>query len=299
MDRLDRMQAFVKVAELESFTRAAEALSLPKATVSTSIQQLEAHLGVRLFHRTTRKVQMTQDGVIFYERCKDLLADIEETESIFRTDSSHIKGRIRVDMGMGIARTLVIPQLTKFLEKYPGIEIEFSCTDRKVDVIREGFDCVVRVGTLEDSGLIARHIGSLTLINCVSPSYIEKYGRPKKLEDLKDHFIVNYVTTLGTKPYGFEYHDGEKYRTTKMKSLITVNNTDAYTFACLAGLGIIQVPSVGIKAYLKNGQMVEVLSKLKSEPMPISLIYPHRRNLAKRVQVFMDWIEELIKGYVE
>lgn len=298
MDRLESMRIFVRVAELESFTKAAESLSLPKATISTTIQQLESFLGARLLHRTTRKVQMTQDGMNFFERCKDLLSDAEELESMFRASSS-VKGRLRVDMGVSLARNLVVPQLPGFLAQHPEIELELSCSDRKVDLIREGFDCVVRVGQLTDSGLIARNVGHLTLVNCASPAYIEKYGKPRSLEDLKDHVLVNYSPVLGAKPDGFEYFDGEKYRSVKMKSVITVNSTDAYTAACLAGLGIIQVPLTGTKHLLKEKKLIEVLPKFRAEPMPVSLVYPHRRNLAKRVQIFMDWMEELLKQYLE
>jgi len=298
VDRLESMRIFVRVAELESFTKAAESLSLPKATISTTIQQLESFLGARLLHRTTRKVQMTQDGMNFFERCKDLLSDAEELESMFRASSS-VKGRLRVDMGVSLARNLVVPQLPGFLAQHPEIELELSCSDRKVDLIREGFDCVVRVGQLTDSGLIARNVGHLTLVNCASPDYIEKYGKPRSLEDLKDHVLVNYSPVLGAKPDGFEYFDGEKYRSVKMKSVITVNSTDAYTAACLAGLGIIQVPLTGTKHLLKEKKLIEVLPKFRAEPMPVSLVYPHRRNLAKRVQIFMDWMEELLKQYLE
>ncbi|MEK2643961.1 LysR family transcriptional regulator [Bdellovibrio sp. BCCA] len=299
MDRFNSMQIFVRVAELESFTKAAESLSVPKATVSTNIQQLESSLGVRLLHRTTRKVQMTQDGLSFYERCKDLLADVEETESMFRKNSGSVTGRIRVDMGVGIARSLVLPRMPEFMDKYPNVEIEFSCSDRRVDLIREGFDCVIRVGHLNDSGLIARPLGKLTLINCASPTYLEKNGRPKKLEDLTNHKLIHYVPILGSKPDGFEYFDGEKYRTIKMKGSVAVNNTDAYTSACLAGMGIIQVPVVGVKSLLKEEKLIEVLPKLRAEPMPVSLVYPHRRNLAKRVQLFMDWVQGLMNDYVD
>ncbi len=298
MDRLESMRIFVRVAELESFTKAAESLSLPKATISTTIQQLESFLGARLLHRTTRKVQMTQDGMNFFERCKDLLSDAEELESMFRASSS-VKGRLRVDMGVSLARNLVVPQLPGFLAQHPEIELELSCSDRKVDLIREGFDCVVRVGQLTDSGLIARNVGHLTLVNCASPAYIEKYGKPRSLEELKDHVLVNYSPVLGAKPDGFEYFEGEKYRSVKMKSVITVNSTDAYTAACLAGLGIIQVPLTGTKHLLKEKKLIEVLPKFRAEPMPVSLVYPHRRNLAKRVQIFMDWMEELLKQYLE
>ncbi|WP_413557996.1 LysR substrate-binding domain-containing protein [Bdellovibrio sp. HCB209] len=299
MDRIESMQIFMKVAELGSFTGASEHLSLPKASVSNAIQQLENNLGTRLFHRTTRKVQLTQDGVTFFERCRDLLSDVDEVESMFRKDPSLVSGRIRVDMGAAIARNAVVPRLPEFLKKYPGVQVELSCSDRKVDLVREGFDCVIRVGNLADSGLIARPIGKFTIVNCASTAYLEKYGRPKKLEDLQNHFLVHYVQTWGGKPDGFEYYDGEKFRTLSMKSKITVNNVDSYTAACLAGLGIIQAPRVGKDEYLMKNKLEEILPKYKAEPMPVSIVYPHRRNVAKRVQVFMDWLESILKDYVE
>ncbi len=297
MDRLEAMKIYVRVAELESFTKAAESLGLPKATISTSVQKLEASMGTRLLQRTTRKVQMTQDGVTFFERCRDLLADAEEIESMFQKGAANLKGRIRVDMPNSVARNLVVPGLPTFLSSHPGIEIELSSTDRKVDLIREGFDCVIRVGSLVDSGLIARNLGSLTLVNVASPGYLKKYGKPVKIQDLEKHQLIHYVATLGSKPDGFEYFDGEKYRSEKMSGTMTVNSTDSYMASCLAGLGIIQVPLVGAGPHLKDGTLIEVLPKFRAEPMPVSLVYPHRRHLARRVQVFMDWLAELMKAY--
>lgn len=292
------MKIYVRVAELSSFVRAAENLGMSKANISNAIQQLESSMGTRLLHRTTRKVQMTQDGLIFYERCKDLLAEVDEVESLFTTDASALKGRIRVDMPGPLARNFLIPRLPDFLSKYPGIEVELSSTDRKVDPIQEGFDCVIRVGSSPDSGLIARNLGHMTLVNCASAEYIKRYGKPKSIEDLSEHQLIHYSPILGAKPDGFEYHDGEKYRTKAMKGRVTVNNSDAYLASCLAGFGIVQIPMTGIKDHLKNKTLIEVLPQFKAEPMPVSLIYPHRRNLARRVQVFMDWVEKILKGYV-
>lgn len=298
MDLIEQMKIFVRVFESGSFTAAAESLNMPKASVSLYIQRLEDHLDTRLFHRTTRKVTITQDGQTFYDRCKDLLADVDETEGMFKNDDLNVSGRIRVDMPLSLARNIVMKKLSSFMEKYPKIEIELGSTDRKVDVIREGFDCVVRVGTLQDSGLIARQVGKYTMANCVSPAYVKKYGMPKKLDDLSKHLLIHYVPVLGSKPDGFEYFDGEKYQSYKMRSLITVNNSDAYQASCLAGMGIIQVPLAGVKDQIKNGSMVEVLSKFRAEPMPVNIIYPHRRNQPRRVRLFMEWLETILKDYV-
>ncbi len=180
MDKIHAMQLFIRVAELESFSRAADTLGLPKGSVSRQIQALENHLGTQLLHRTTRRVQLTQDGMIYYERAKDLLSNLDELDGLFHHDPSSISGKLRVDMPVGVARNLVMPRLPSFLHQYPGLELELSSSDRLVDLIREGFDCVVRVGTLKDSGLIARPLGKLTQINCASPQYLARFGYPEK-----------------------------------------------------------------------------------------------------------------------
>jgi len=299
LDKLSAMQVFVRVAELASFTKAAEQMGLQKGGISTAIQQLESQVGARLLHRTTRKVQLTQDGQIFYERCKDLLAEVDEVDAMFQHASTPINGRLRVDMPINIARSLVIPNLPAFMSQHPDIQIELSSTDRRVDIVAEGFDCLIRVGELADSGLIARPLGHLKLVNCVSPSYIQKYGEPRSIDDLDQHLIVHYALVLGAKTPTWEYFDGEKYAHTKMKATITVNSTDAYNAACLAGLGIVQVPYEGVKNYLDSGAMIQILKNYHAEPMPVSLIYPHRRHLARRVQVFMDWVSALMDQYVD
>jgi DNA-binding transcriptional LysR family regulator len=298
MDQLDTMKVFTQVAELASFTRAAENLGIPKASVSSAIQQLETQLGTRLLHRTTRRVRLTPDGEIYFERCKDVLADVDELELMFAGGTVGMSGRIRVDMPLAIARNLIIPRLPEFLKMYPGIEVELSSTDRYVDLVREGFDCVIRVGTLSDSGLVARQVGQFTMVNCVSRAYAKQFGRPQKLNDLAKHRVIHYTSVLGTKPYGFEYFDGEKTHNIKMPVAITVNNSDAYLASCLAGLGIIQAPQVRMKQYIKRGELVEVLPKYRAEPLPIALVYPHRRNLGRRVRAFMEWVEKEMKAYL-
>lgn len=204
MDKIYAMQLFLCVAERESFTRAAESLGIPKGSISRQIQALENMLGTRLLHRTTRRVQLTQDGMVYYERARDLLANLDELDSLFQHDPASVSGRLRVDMPVSLARGLVIPKLREFLQLYPGIELELSSCDRMVDVIREGFDCVVRVGHLKDSGLIARPIGKLTMINCASPDYLARFGYPETLDDLTSHAVVHYALNLGTRPQGFE-----------------------------------------------------------------------------------------------
>lgn len=299
MDKIHAMQLFIRVAEVESFSRAADSLGLPKGSVSRQIQALENHLGTRLLHRTTRRVQLTQDGMVYLERAKDLLSNLDELDGLFQQDPTSISGRLRVDMPVTMARNLLIPRLPAFLQQYPGIELELSSSDRLVDVVREGFDCVVRVGTLKDSGLIARPLGKLSIINCASPDYLSRFGYPETLDDLADHAVIHYAVNLGSRPSGFEVFSDNGIRWIKTGGVLTVNSTETYQAACLAGLGIIQAPRTGVREALRSGKLVEVLPQYRAEPMPVSLLYPHRRNLSRRVHLFMEWLSGVVKDYVD
>ncbi|MET3119216.1 DNA-binding transcriptional LysR family regulator [Undibacterium sp. GrIS 1.8] len=298
MNRLEAMQIYVRVAELASFTQAADSLGLPKASISTAVKQLETLVGTRLLHRTTRNVQMTQDGVLFYERSKDMLADMEELQALFQQGEGQISGRLRMDLPSAFARNIVIPHLPEFLQLHPRLEVELSSTDRRVDLIREGFDCVMRVGNLTDSALIARPLGNLRQINCASPAYLQEYGTPHKLEDLAQHKLIHYTSNFGGKPVGFEYTDGGKTKTIAMSGTITVNNSDAYQAACLAGFGIIQAPEIGTRELIQQGRLIEVLGDYTAEAMPLSLLYANRRHLPKRTQSWMTWLTQLVQPYL-
>lgn len=297
MNQVDDMQVFVRVAELASFTAAAEQLGLAKASASGAVQRLENLVGTRLLHRTTRRVQLTPDGQVFYDRCKDLLADLDDVQTLFHTGPSGLRGRLRVDMPLAVARDVVLPRLPAFVAQHPGLVLELSSTDRRVDVVREGFDCVLRVGTLSDSSLIARPLGHYRMVNCASPAYLADKGLPQSLDDLGHHRLIHYVATLGAHSSGFEYLDttsGQTHRLAMAEGL-TVNNSDAYLCACLAGLGIVQVPEPGVRELLQTGQLVEVLPAWRPAPMPVTLLYPHRRHLPRRVQAFMQWLTEVMQ----
>ncbi|MDO8248722.1 MAG: LysR family transcriptional regulator [Rhodoferax sp.] len=299
MNPIERMHIFTRVAELSSFTQAAEALSLPKASASTAVQQLETVLGTRLLHRTTRRVQLTQDGQAFYERCKDLLAEMDELQTMFQQPGAQaLRGRVRLDMSTGVARNAVIPRLPELLQANPLLEVELSSTERRVDLIREGFDCVLRGGPVSDPGLIARPLGHLRMINCASPAYLQAHGTPKTLADLASHQLVHYVSTLGAKSGGFDYVAGDEDCKLSMAGAVTVNNAEAYTAACLAGLGFIQVPVVGVQDLIAQGRLMEVLPEYVARPMPLTLLYANRRNLSKRVRAVMDWLAGVLAAYL-
>ncbi len=295
MDKIVAIKTFVRVAELESFSQAAQSLNLAKASVTIIIQSLESLLSVKLLERTTRRVQLTSEGKTFLERSKDILSDLEDIETMFVSDGAQITGKIRVDMTGPMARNTVIPRLGEFLQKFPGIEIELSSSERRVDLIREGIDCVVRGGKYSEPGLAERPLGELAIVNVASPSYLEVHGTPENLADLNSHKLIFFQPILGVPQHGFEYFDGEKYREIKMGGFITVNSADAYKAACLAGLGICQTPRIGVADELKSGMLTEILPNFRAEPMLLKLVYPQRRMLAKRVRVFIDWLEPVIK----
>lgn len=300
MSFLDHMLVFSRVAELSSFTQAADGLGLPKASVSNAVQQLENRLGVRLLHRTTRKVVLTHDGQAFYERCKDALSDMDELQTMFQLQSSNaLKGRVRLDMPTVVARHAVLPRLPDLLQQHPQLQMEISSTERRVDLVREGFDCVVRAGRVTEPGLIARPVGDLRMANCVSPGYIARCGVPHSTDDLAQHNLVHYAATLGAKVSGFEYTQGGEDMALPMPGPVTVNNAEAYQAACLAGLGMIQVPFVGVRALIAQGQLVEVLTDWPAPPMPLSLVYANRRNLSTRVRVVMDWLHGVLLDYLD
>ena len=295
MDRLDQLRTFLRVAELGSFTAAAASLGLPKASVSLAVQRLETALGTQLLHRSTRRVQLSADGEQFQLRARALLEDVDEVQGMFRREGVALRGRLRVDMSSGLARHLVLPQLPTFLARHPALEIELSATDRRVDLVREGFDCVLRVGALDDNTLVARPLGAMAVVHCASPAYLASRGVPQTLQDLQHHALVHYTGTLGQRPMGFEYHDGQQYRLLPMAGAVTVNSGEAYSAAALAGLGIIQVPRLGVREALADGRLCEVLPHLQAEPMPVHLLYARRRHLPQRVAVFMDWVDAVVR----
>ncbi len=298
MNQLEAMRVFVRVVELASFTAAAGQLGLPKASVSNAIRDLETWLDIRLLHRTTRKVQITQDGQVFYQRCQLLLADMDELHMLFRQENTQLQGQLRVDMPLAIARDVVLPQLPDWLAQHPKLEIELSSTDRLVDIVQEGCDCVLRVDELADSSLVARPIGAYSVVNCVSNSYADRYGLPTQLADLNRHSLVHYVNQFGSRSAGFEYYDRDHAKThyVPMKGALTVNNSDAYLHACLAGMGIIQVPEPGIRQYIQSGKLITILPDYRPASMPVYLLYANRHHVPQRVRAFMQWLEQIIQS---
>lgn len=296
----DGLRIFARVAELASFSRAAEQLGMAKSHVSASVQQLEATLATRLLHRTTRSVRLTQDGERFLERCRELMVEAEQLATMFKPIKSGLTGCLRIDMPNTLARDVIIPRLPGFLSMHPELKVGISTTDRRVDLVQEGFDCVLRVGALENSDLVARPLGRMRMVNAASPAYLAAHGRPDTLLELASHRVVHYAPGLNVSGAGFEYFDleAQRYQRIPMASVVTVNGTDAYQAAALAGLGIIQAPAFGLQALVATGALVLFMPELTAAPLQVSLMVANRRQLAPRVQAFMLWLGELLVPFL-
>lgn len=298
MDRIDLFRIFVRVVEVASFTRAADTLAMPRSSISAAVAELEERVGARLLNRTTRKVSPTQDGTAFYERCLRLIADIEDTEGLFRKDSAKPVGKLRIDVPSRIGRLIIAPALPRFLDEYPDIGLILGVTDRAINLVEESVDCVLRVGPLSNSSLIARTIGQLPLINVASPAYLHRYGVPREPGDLVDHWAVNYASPSSGRIESWEWLEDGRLRTLTMRGRVTVNNAEAHIACCLAGLGLVQAPAYDVRHHLEAGELVDIMPNHRAAPLPMTLLYPHRQHLSRRVQVFANWLEQLLKNAV-
>jgi len=296
MDRFDAMRIFTRIVELTSFTQAANDLGFPKATVTHAIKQLEARLRVRLLHRTTRQVTPTLDGQAYYQRCVRLLADLEETENVFSAAVRQPAGKLRIDMHSTLGMHFVMPVLDQFCARYPLIELEIGMGDRLVDLVREGVDCVLRVGVLTDSSMVARRVALLEQVTCASPAYLAAHGTPHTLADLQGHRAVNFFSAHTGKLWPFEFKADGQLHSLELPGTVSVNNADAYHACCRAGMGLIQAPRYHLEKSIAAGELCEILPALRPDPVPVSVMYPHHRQLSSRVRVFADWLASLFAG---
>ena len=289
MDRLDAMAVFVRVVDRKSFTKAADELQLPRASVTLAVQQLERRLGVRLLHRTTRQVSATLDGEAYYQRCVQLLADVEETEAVFGSAAARPRGKLRVDLQGTLATHFLLPHLGEFFEAYPDIELEIGMGDLLVDLVRERVDCVLRAGEPRDSSMVGRRVAALPQVTCASAAYLARHGTPGTLEEFRRHRAVNFANA-GGKLLPFEFVVDGQLKTVVLPGPVTVSSAEAYSVCAEAGLGFVQLPRYHVEPQLAAGRLCTVLDALQPPPMPVSVLYPHHRQLSPRVRVFVDWI---------
>lgn len=288
MDRLDAMAVFARVAERQSFTAAASDLGLPRSTVTEAVKRLESRLGVPLLQRTTRSVSLTLDGAAYLQRCRRILADVEDAEGAF--SGAAPSGLLRVDAHGSLARQFLLPHLPAFLARYPDLDIYLSENDRLVDLVREGFDCVLRVGQLQDSDLIARQVGLLEEVTLASPGYLERHGTPDSPDDLEGHLMVGFRSSATGGLLALDFRRAKKRQEISLPCRISVNAAESYVAAGLQGMGLIQIPRYHAQEALTRGALVEVLPNHPPAPSPVSVLYPRAQQLSPRLRVFMDWV---------
>ena len=297
MDRLEAMRLFTRVVDRRSFTQAAHDLDIPRSTATQVVQQMEQRLGVRLLQRTTRTVMPTLDGEAYYRRCLAILDDVEDAEGAF--SGAVPKGTLRVEVQGTIARHFLMPGLPRFLANYPQIEIAMSESDRWVDVVREGVDCVLRYGALPDSDLVARNVTILSRITCAAPSYLESHGRPEGPEDLAHHRAVGLrsITTGALAPFEFLRNGG--LTRIDVAAPFSVTGTESFRDGVLMGLGLAQMPLFHIERDLAEGRLVQVMAGHSVPSAPVSVLYPRNRQLSPRVRLFIDWIVQQFAAPVD
>lgn len=294
MDRFQEMQAFVRIAERQSFTQASEDLQIPRATVTTLIKRMEERIGTRLLERTTRTVRLTQDGEAYYRRCVRLLADMEEAEGSFRNEAP--KGLLRVNLQGTLARHFVVPALPGFLARYAELQLHIGEDDRLVDLVREGIDCVLRAGTLQDSSMVGRRVALLPQVTVASPDYLARYGEPDNIEALASHRAVNYISSGTGKVVPLEFTVDGRVTTVDLPATVSVTGTDVYTGSSIAGLGLVQVPRYRVASELADGKLKVLMPDFAPPPMPVSVLYSQNRQLSSRVRVFTQWLRDIFEA---
>ncbi|WP_025996130.1 LysR family transcriptional regulator [Pseudomonas viridiflava] len=296
MDRFDAMQAFARVVETGSFTKAAGTLHMSKTSVTQLVQQLEARLRVKLLNRTTRKVNVTADGAAYYERVIQLLADMDDAETSLSSAAALPRGRLRVDVPSPFASLLLMPALPAFHARYPDIQIDLGASDRVVDLVRENVDCVLRGGEITDQSLIARRVGDLRLGIYATPGYLQRMGTPNHPKDLENshHRIVGYLWARTGKALPYAMCRGEESVHVHGRYVLAVDDGNAYLAAGLAGMGVIWLPDYMVRPHLGSGDLVPLFEDWRMDSMPMYVAFPPNRHVSAKVRVFIDWVAELM-----
>ena len=296
MDQLSAMRAFARVVETGNFTRAAASLNIPKTTVTNMVQGLEAHLNTTLLNRTTRRVMVTTDGALYYERAMQILSDVDELDSSMAHSRMQPEGRLRVEMAGAFADLLVIPNLYDFHQRYPQIQLDIGVGDRLVDYIVENVDCALRAGTPTDQSLIGRKVGELAVASYAAPLYIKKFGTPTHPRDLQDsHLSVGYLHAQSGRVMSMEFCKGDETVEINPRYVVSVNDARSYVNAAVSGIGIVQAPRFMAADALAKGELIEILADWTCEPLPLYIVYPQTRHLSNKVRVFVDWLVKLIQ----
>ncbi|GGP24894.1 LysR family transcriptional regulator [Silvimonas amylolytica] len=313
MDNLLALRVFVRIVESGGFAKAADAMNLPRATATKLIQELEKHLRIKLLHRTTRQVSVTPEGAAYYERAARLIAELEEMDEAVSNSRAQLRGRIRVDVGSVLANQIIIPALPDFRARYPELQIDLGVSDRPVNLIGEGVDCVIRGGDLADTSMIARHLADLDWITVASPVYLNARGKPQHpdalqaitpanptspaITHLPGHAIAGYFSSLSGRAFPLEFHkDGERILV-HGDAVVAVNESTAHLNTLLAGVGIGQTFRFAVEPWLRTGQLQQVLPDWTRPHHPLHLLYPMNRHRSAKLLAFADWIQDVFAPF--
>lgn len=296
MDRFDAMQAFARVVEARSFTKASETLHMSKTSVTQLVQQLEERLRVKLLNRTTRKVNVTPDGAAYYERVVRLLADMDDAENSLSSASASPRGRLRVDVPSPLARMILVPALPAFHARYPDIQLHMGVSDRMVDLIDENVDCVLRGGELTDPSLTARRVGDLQLGVYAAPSYLERAGTPSHPRELEDthHRIVGFLRSRNGGIFPYAMHRDDERIEVHGRYTFAFDDGNAYLAAGLAGLGVLWAPHYMSETHLARGELVPLFKGRRVDPMPMHVAFRPNRHVSAKLRAFIEWVAELM-----
>lgn len=285
MNLLDDMTAFVRVAELGSYTRAAETLDLSRTRISRQVVELEEHLGVRLLQRTTRRLHLTEAGERYLARARSILQALEDAEAEVGAGRIEVRGRLRLNGPMSFGTRHLAPQVARFMVAHPDLDVRLDLNDRRVDLLEEGYDLAIRIGALPDSSLVARRLTRCRLLLCASPGYLATHGQPRNLEALTEHRCLRYRTGDAT---GWQLGG----RHLAVKGPLDSNNGDVLTLAAEAGLGIVHQPSFLVTESIRSGRLVPLLTEEAPVTLGIHGVFPARRHLPAKIEHFLDFLAE-------
>ena len=295
MDRFSAMEVFTKVVELGSFARAAERLDLSTSATSRHVADLEVHLQTRLLNRSTRKLSLTESGHAFYERCVQVLADLEEAEQAAGQTTQVPRGTIKLTCGMSFGTRHLSPALAAYMAAHPGVRFDISLSDRVVDLVEEGFDLGIRIGSLGSANLIARKLGETRVIACAAPGYLAKHGTPNVPEDLASHNCVTYSYVADSYQWRFRDPSGGE-RAVQVSGNLHANNGELLTEAAVNGIGIVYEPEFIVSQALVEKKLVQLLGAFEREPLGIYAVYASRKHLSAKVRSFVDFLGARFAG---
>lgn len=295
MDRLQAMEAFVRVVEAGSFAKAAVTMNAPPSTVTRLIKELEAYLGARLLNRTTRALSLTDVGLRYFDNCVALLRDMQIAEDEASQKSGVLRGSIKIGTTPSLAKHLIMPAISDFMRRYPEVDVDFNLSDETVDVVQNALDCIIRTGHPESSRLVAKKISSFQWLICASPEYIKTHGAPKSIQELSQHLAIGYQGGRIKHSTHWAFDGAQGSESVRIGKRVSVNDTDAYISAGLAGLGLIKVADYCVSDHINDGRLIRVLPEVQIALEPISILYPYSRHLSPEVRAFIDWVAGLIR----